>query len=302
MPWSEDALHRWLARRAKPAQLRGSAGHDAAVLAAGGTRIVQCADQTIEGVHVDLDVAPRAFGRKAANRALSDLAATAATPRSLLLTIAAPRDKQDRWMRGLIEGVAQAAAAAGAELVGGDLASTSGPAVVSVFAHGELAGRRRPPGRDRARAGQRVVLTGPVGGSRAGRHLRFEPRLVEGRSLFAAGATALMDVSDGLAWDLWRLARASGVAIELDEVPIHRDARRAARDSGRSPLEHALHDGEDHELIACIGAGELPPGTTVLGRVRAGAGLWLGEQLAGELGSGGAREWLPSEGGFRHGE
>lgn len=302
MAWSEDALHRWLARRAKPVQLRGSAGHDAAVLAASGVRIVQCADQAIEGIHVDSDVRPRAFGRKAANRALSDLAATAATPRTLLLTVAAPPEKEERWLRALIEGVAGAAEAAGAELVGGDLACAPGPTVVSVFAHGELPGRRRPPGRDRARPGQRVVLTGPVGGSRVGRHLTFQPRLDEGRALFAAGATALMDVSDGLAWDLWRLARASGVAIHLGEVPIHRDARRAARASGRSPLDHALHDGEDHELIACLGAGALPEGTRLVGRVREGAGLWLGDGLARELGGAGAREWLPSEGGFRHGE
>jgi thiamine-monophosphate kinase len=298
MSWSEERLHRWLARRPAPEVLVGSSGHDAAVLGPGRGRAVQCADQTIEGVHFESSTPARQVGRKAGARALSDLAATAATPRSLLLTIAAPPDRTEGWMRGVIEGVSQVAAGAGAALVGGDLARTSGPAVVSVFAHGELAGRRRSPGRDRARPGQRVVLTGAVGGSRLGRHLRIKPRLDQGRALFQAGATAMMDVSDGLAWDLYRLARASGVAIDLLRVPLHRDAQRAARGSGRSALDHGLHDGEDHELVACMGDGRLPGGCVEIGCVRAGRGLWLAPELTGESGS---RPWRTTEGGWRHG-
>ena len=110
-----------------------------------------------------------------------------------------------------------------------------------------------------------------------------------------------MDVSDGLAWDLFRLARAAGVRIVLEQVPLHADARRAARASGRAPIDHGLHDGEDHELIATLSSSRARrillqrPGWSDIGRVEPGRGLRL--ELAGEP----ARDWKPAEGGWRHG-
>jgi thiamine-monophosphate kinase len=113
-----------------------------------------------------------------------------------------------------------------------------------------------------------------------------------------------MDVSDGLAWDLFRLGRASRVAIELQHVPIHPDARRAARRSGRTALDHALHDGEDHELLAAVPRSKLGglraaakrAGVPLvcIGVARRGAGLTLvmdGERQA----------WHPDQGGWKHG-
>ncbi len=297
MSWNEDRLHRWLAGKPRPSILRGSPGHDAAVTAAPRGREVLCCDQTIEGVHFDPAAPPRAVGRKAANRALSDLAATAARPRTLLLALRAPLRKREEWLKAAIEGVREAGAAVGAELVGGDLAGAPGPAALSVTATGVLEGRQRPPGRDRARPGQVLVLTGKVGGSGLGRHLRFTPRIAEGRRLFAAGATAMMDVSDGLAWDLWRLARAAGVSIELRRVPLHRDAHRAAKRSGRDPLDHALHDGEDHELVATLPRRALVPGCVRIGSVRRGEGLFLAPELVGDEGF----WWNPRMGGWVHG-
>lgn len=298
MSWNEDKLLAWIGRAARPALLVGSQGHDAAVLRAERARDVQCADQTIEGVHFQSSASPRAVGRKAANRALSDLAATAATPRTLLLTLRAPQERSESWLRQVIQGVRSAAAEVGAELVGGDLACADGPAALTVFAQGLLPGRRTAPGRDRARPGQRVVLSGAVGGSGLGRHLTFQPRIEIGRALHAAGASAMMDISDGLAKDLDRLARASQVAIDLEHVPLHRDAVRAARLSGRTPLDHALHDGEDHELVATIGRAKLPLGVAVIGTVRPGRGLFLGSELCGGHG----RRWSAEEGGWCHGE
>ena len=121
------------------------------------------------------------------------------------------------------------------------------------------------------------------------------------------GARALMDVSAGLAWALCRLARASGVRARLLEVPIHRDARRAASRGRRGALWHALHDGEDHELIAVMAAGDARvaredgspelANVSVLGRMERGEGLVLGAALAG----GEERDWHPKEGGWRHG-
>lgn len=294
--WSEDAIHRWLLRIPAPKSLRGRRGHDAAVLTSIRGAPVLCADQTIEGIHFEPGTAPALVGRKAVGRALSDLAATAASPRAVLVALAAPKESSEGWIRGVLAAARAAARSHGADLVGGDLSSTRGPAVISVTAFGELAGRRSPPGRDRARPGQVVVLTGPVGGSRLGRHLRIRPRILFGERLFAAGATAMMDVSDGLAWDLHRLARASKVRIDLDldAVPVHADARRASRIDQRGALDHALHDGEDYELLATLARNRIP-GLATIASVSRGSGLWIhGSAVV-------TRRWKPSEGGWKHG-
>lgn len=281
--WDEARIHRWLARRPRPGLLAGSSGHDAAVLRALAGRPVLCTDQVIEGVHAERGVAPRLLGAKAVARTLSDLAACGASARAVLLALRLPRTWSDASVRAFVTGAATEAERHGAELVGGDLAAGDGPASAAVTALGELPPRGRPPGRDRARPGQVVLCTGPTGGSGLGRHLALEPRLAAGRALREAGATAMIDVSDGLWLDAERLARASGLALVLEAPAIHPDARRAAMLSGRSPLEHALTDGEDHELLATLApaaarrvlAAGLPdcPHARVLGRAVAGRGV-----------------------------
>lgn len=288
MGWNEAELLRWLARRPRPPRLVGSSGHDAAVLRRWPGRPVACADQVVEGVHARPGCSGRVLGRKAAGRALSDLAATAARPHALLLCLAAPRKERASRLRAVIEGVDEKAREYGAALVGGDLSQTSGPLSLSVTALGSCAGRRRTPGRDRARPGQLVLASGGFGGSALGRHLEPVPRFAEAEFLWGHGASALMDVSDGLALDLARLAAASRVRIDLEFVPQHADARRAARRSGRTARAHALTDGEDHELVATLSpaawrsvrarAARRFPGLSVIGQVRAGAGLWLADE------------------------
>ena len=274
MTWSEETLHRWLAQRA------GRAGDDAVFLAPPRGRLVACADQCIEGVHWERGTAPARVGAKAAARSLSDLAASAARPVALLCTLRAPRAQSEAWMRAVLAAVDRRGRDFGAPLRGGDLACAPGPAALSVTALGELA-RGRPPERARARPGHVLLATGPFGGSRLGRHLRLEPRVELGRWLAAHGAAALMDVSDGLARDLARLARAAGARAHLLNVPVHPDARRAARADGKSAEWHALHDGEDHELLAALPpaaarrALALRPELIELGRLERGAGLLI---------------------------
>jgi len=302
MSWSEDSLHRWLQRRPRAPGTVGAPGHDGAVLRAASERPVLCCDQTIEGVHYRAPGAGRRVGHKAAARVLSDLAACAATPRGLLLAVSAPATTDERWLRALIEGADGLGRAVGAPVVGGDLACRAGVVQVSVTGFGVVPAGEKPVSRARARAGQAVLLTGPVGGSGLGRHLRIEPRVDAGRWLARRGATALMDVSDGLAWDLYRLGRSAGVAVELDEVPLHKDARRAARASGKSALWHGLHDGEDHELIATVPQRDVErilraartrfPQLARIGYIRRGAGLTYWEE-------GVRRAW--TGGGYRHG-
>ena len=307
MGWSEQSLHTWLGRRLGKGQatrLQGAIGHDAALLKLAGRRLAVCVDQCVEGVHYDASTPPRKAGQKAAARSLSDLAATAALPRAVLVALRAPAGALEKDLRGLLDGVLRFVQRHAALLVGGDLCCAPGPVSLAVTALGEAPARGRPPGRDRATIGQDVLLTGPVGGSRLGRHLDIQPRLSEGRWLHAAGATGIMDVSDGLAIDLDRLARASGVRIDLEHLPIHRDARRAACMSGNEAGWHALSDGEDHELIATLSPGRAAdalrrsagacPGLTRVGRVRSGRGLWIVDQ------GGRARRW-DGRGGWRHG-
>jgi thiamine-monophosphate kinase len=301
MAWSEDSLHRWLAQRARPAGLVGAMGDDAALLERMKGSPVVCCDQTIEGVHFLSGTDGRTAGAKAVCRSLSDLAASAATPRAVLLAISAPADAEEEWLLAAIQGVHERGAEFGAELVGGDLSCAPGAAQLVVTAFGEFAGEASP-GRDRAREGQSIVATGPVGGSAAARHLALQPRVPEGLWLHSLGATAMMDVSDGLAWDLYRMARSSGVQFEVDNVPIHADAHDVG--DGESAEWHALHDGEDHELIATLDGKALEralrekhehcPELVVIGHVRAGSGLYLGQP-------GNLREWNPGEGGWRHG-
>lgn len=306
--WNEAQLLRWIRRRPRPVILAGSQGHDAAVLRRTRERPVVCCDQVVEGIHAAAGCAGRKLGRKAAGRALSDLAATAARPQAVLLCIAASRTERARRLQDVIVGVDEMARAHGAELVAGDLSVSPGPLRLAVSALGTLGGRRPPPGRDRARPGQLVLASGSFGGSRLGRHLEPCPRFEVAEFLHAHGAGAMMDVSDGLALDLSRLAEASGVRIDLEHVPIHPDARRAARTSGRSPRDHALTDGEDHELLVTLPrvawrrledrAARRFPGLVVIGSVHRGRGLWLASEAAGEEEA--LHRW-DGQGGWIHG-
>jgi thiamine-monophosphate kinase len=283
--WSEASIHRWLFAAHRPAGLAGKFGHDAATLARDLKRPVLCIDQCIEGVHFERGTSGTLAGRKAASRALSDLAASAAIPRALLFSASFAPATDEAWIKASIRAVARRAREFGAELVGGDLACVRGPCVLSVAAIGELGRGARPPGRDLVRPGDLLLLTGALGGSRLGRHLRIEPRLAAGRWLWQSGARAMTDLSDGLVRDASRLASRSGVAIEIESVPIHRDARRAAKRSGRSALEHALFDGEDHELIVALSPARARFVLTharghvsqlsLIGRARAGRGVFV---------------------------
>ncbi|KAF0241190.1 MAG: thiamine-monophosphate, partial [Planctomycetota bacterium] len=163
--------------------------------------------------------------------------------------------------------------AAGASLVGGDLSATSGPAAIGGTALGFA---KRPVPRSGAHPGDAIGVTGPCGGSILGRHLRFSPRIAEGLRL-APIATAMVDVSDGLTADLDHILDESGAGADLvsASIPIHRDARRLAHDSGRTPLDHALSDGEDFELLFTCPARRFPKWARRIGTISRSPGLRL---------------------------
>jgi thiamine-monophosphate kinase len=230
--------------------------HDAAQLAGG---VVVTQDALVEGVHFRLDwLAWRELGFRSAAVNISDLAASAARPEGLLVTLGAPAQTLVEDVLQLYEGIAET----GVPVVGGD--TTSAPVVVvSVTALGRS---ERVPGRDGARPGDLLVVTGPLGAAgaafRHGQYVRPPLRLEDGLRL-GASAHALMDISDGLAVDAAHIARRSGVrcVIELDRVPL---ADGATIDD--------LGFGEDFELLAAVpDAGDF----AVVGRVEEGGGVEL---------------------------
>lgn len=279
-----------LARIPSDPRLEVPAGDDAAVLRPPALRrTVVTVDMLTEGTDFVLgpDCPPHAIGHKALAVSLSDLAAMGARPEAAVVAVALPRHRGDALGRGIQEGVAATAAAFGVALAGGDTNAWDGPLVISTTALGSV-----PPGaawrRDGARPGDLIVVTGAFGGSILGRHLAVTPRVREAQAIaMRFPVHAAIDCSDGLTLDLARMMTASGVRgiVRLGDVPIHADACRLSERDGVSPLEHALADGEDFELIlampaeharAMVAGGRAPPldlPITVIGVVEAGSGL-----------------------------
>jgi thiamine-monophosphate kinase len=287
--WSEARLLDWIGRDPR----RRS---DAALLEQEGGRWALCVDQVVEGVHFTAEVDPALAGKKLAARNLSDLAASGAEPRYGLLAISAD-ERSERWMRAFVEGVERELERFGAALIGGDLSRVERGFVASLSVGGIVHGEGLQ--RDAARVGETLYVTGALGGSILGRHLRFDARVELGRALAdRCGVRAAMDLSDGLALDLARFARASGVGAHLDaaRIPIHPDAEALALRDGRPALEHALADGEDYELLFSsaldearlreLGVPAHPIGVVVP------AELGIGMRCGAELRALAARGWL----------
>lgn len=259
----------WLHERIAPhRRLKLGIGDDAAVveLVAGGPNAdgpgcVVTVDLLTDGVDFRLaETMPQRVGRKALAVNLSDLAAMAARPSAAVIALALPRIGALDLAKQLYEGLLPLAECYDVALAGGDTNTWDGPLVISVTLIGELTARG-PLRRDGARPGDAIVVTGDFGGSLLGRHFDFEPRVNEALYLHERyELNAGMDVSDGLSLDLSRLCTASGcgAVLDLDAVPIAAAARElaASRADGKTPLEHALSDGEDFELLLAMPADE----------------------------------------------
>ena len=231
------------------------AGDDMAVLKWPGDELLLCAvDQVIDGVHFDSSKhSPRQIGRKVANRNLSDCAAMACLPAGAMACVALPRGSGEEYARELYLGMREALDAFDCPIVGGDTGSWDGKLVLSLSILGRSAGIT-PTRRSGAKPGDFIYLTGALGGSILTRHMDFTPRIREARQLAARHRiSAMIDISDGLSRDLAHICEESGVGalVEAAQLPIHQDARDLAQRDGRAALDHALNDGEDHELIVC---------------------------------------------------
>ncbi len=223
-----------------------------------------------------------AIGRKAVAVNLSDCAAMGATPVSAVCALALSNRLSMDDALALLRGAHECGLAFGCPIVGGDTNSWDHPTVISITVAARCAAGVSPVPRAGARPGDQLWTTGRVGGSLLGRHLTFEPRVTLGREIARRlSPHAMIDISDGLVLDLWRILEASGCGAVLEDAALaaatHDDARRAAAQDGRSAREHALGDGEDFELLVA-----LPPDTAAdtcrqlgllrLGEFTAGAG------------------------------
>ena len=279
-------------------------GDDAAVTRAGAYAVTSV-DTMVEGVHFRSgELSAAEIGHRALAGALSDLAAMGASAGEAYLALGLPVGSDRQHARDLIAGAQELASRTGVTIAGGDV--TSAPALLVSFTvvgwtddPGELVGR------DGARPGDLVGVTGELGGSGAGlavverrvelddetaqrlrrRYAQPEPRLVAGQLLAQTGASAMIDISDGLATDAGHLARASGVRLEvsLPRLPLARGVREAAAQLSAEPAEFAAQAGEDYELCFCappaaqttieatLAGLEDAPGITWIGHVSAGA-------------------------------
>ena len=283
----ELALIRGIRRRlaAGPRAPFGPGDDCALVKAAGATLVGLTTDMLLDGTHFETaTMTPRQIGRKSLAVSLSDVAAMSMSPAVAVVAVALPEESDMTFAKALVDGMARLAKAFRVDIVGGDVTSWNAPLAICVTVLGR-AGRHKPVLRSGARAGHDVYVTGPLGGSRLRKHWAFAPRVKEGLVLGRRlGVSAMIDVSDGLSTDLAHIAEESGVGalVEADAVPVARAAKRLARETGRSPLDHALHDGEDFELLfaaprsrreAILAGRGLPTPPVLVGRIERKRGV-----------------------------
>jgi thiamine-monophosphate kinase len=273
------AIRERVARAGAPERSPGlvvGSGDDAAVTERDGAAITSV-DALVEGVHFEAPpFALRQVGSKALAVGLSDLAAMGATPAEAYVQLGVPEGRGDAELLELADGLAAIAAEHNVAIAGGDV--TRAPVLLlAVTVVGVAPSAADLVTRAGARPGDVVAVTGELGGAAAGllllqrpglgegldpavatalreRQLEPTPLLAAGRALAQAGATALIDVSDGLGADAGHLAAASGVAVEidLDRVPVQAGVEEAARGAGVDPVDLAVGGGEDYELVATI--------------------------------------------------
>ena len=297
---------RGLASGHAPEWLQVGIGDDAAVIALpSGDRIVLTTDMLVEGTHFEPGTPPKAIGRKAVARALSDIAALAARPLCVVAAVCFNKECNREFQRRICKAVWEASLQFSAPLVGGDVSEGEGPLSLTVTAVG-LPGPKGVVTRAGALPGDAVCVTGTLGGSLRGRHLSFTPRIAEALDLAERFELhAMIDVSDGLSTDALHIAQASGrgITLKAEAIPVSEDALALSREGEghEDPVRHALNDGEDYELVFCLPERDAKAAAAsgVLGTLVSIIGAVTSEKDSFIVRPGGAREPLRG-GGWEH--
>lgn len=253
----EDALIRRLVAGLKlDSSVIAGPGDDCAVVLppARNEHLLLKTDSVVEGVHFTAETPPRLIGRKAMARVISDFAAMAATPRHALITLIAPPTTTVKRVVEVYAGLRKMAELHGVNIVGGE--TSRGDQLIITVSMTGIAPAKGWLSRNKARAGDTLWVTGRLGGSIRGKHLRFDPRLAEAHWLAKhLPVTAMMDLSDGLSKDLPRMAASCGLGYQqaFEKVPKSRGCS----------LTQALGDGEDYELLFALSPHALADGLSL---------------------------------------
>ena len=254
-PDGELALIEWIRGKVQSsAQVPIGIGDDAALICnARGPETLVTTDLLMDGVHFELSSTdPQLIGRKALAVNLSDAAAMAGIPHAAFVSLALPKSHGQDLPVQVFHGLQTLAGEFDVVVAGGDTNTWDGPLVINITLLAEPTARGAVL-RDGAKAGDLIFVTGSLGGSLAGRHLRFTPRVFEALKLNeTVDLHAMIDLSDGLATDLNHVLQASGVGaiIDAEALPIHDDVLHELPPEQR--INHALGDGEDFELLFTV--------------------------------------------------
>jgi thiamine-monophosphate kinase len=282
-------------------------GDDCAVLdlGAGADYTLFKTDAVVEGVHFAPDTPPERIGHKALARNLSDFAAMSGKPTHAVVTLGLPPGFDPERPQAIYRGMLELASPLGVSIVGGETTTCPERLFLSIAMIGRVE-RERCVRRRGAQPGDALFVTGDLGGSLEGRHLEFMPRLAESRWLSKHWKLhSMIDLSDGLAGDLPHLLSPDQLGAELHSpsIPISRAAKRRARSGGKSPLQAALTDGEDFELLFTLASRDAVPlrdawqvpfpdvRLTCIGRIKETPGITIRDRTGGHT---------LTEHGYRH--